>query len=533
MGEPRLHYQSDNLTPRRVSVPTSTKPFCVPAETVPALVAKTTEVGVIGNTYLNIFSSAANLRTIRFTGYGNVDNMANGVSVLVRLIPRFTGFNPASKGGMFAFTGVTNNPTLYLRSLADGRLQLVGVNSNFVSMFNLVSVATHSFTSGTAVDVVITWTGTNATNGVKIYIDGVLLVQGTSSANSLFDDAKGQLFGSILAGSAWPQGDISGFDLNEFCIWNEVIDPTASGLNLVGPARTDWVTSTAWDAMPVIPAQDDVRNSVTYGLSSSLTGTLVSPAENQVLDGVGFGASGTEFEGDVILPAAAKVKAPTAFGSGGALTGTLTQPTADQVKDGVQFGEDGNEIEGTVTLPAPAKVADGIEYGAGGNEFTGTNTNPLAGQVKDGVQYGEGGVELEGTLESTDPGEENVLAGVPYLVESVAKEGTLDLPSAGDIRQGVGIGTLVVPPENDVKDGVGFGADGLEFEGTLTVPVPQDVRNGVAYGGGLVGSLLVDGPIKVVIGRRTIKIIENADTESERIVVLISRKRLTIVQGEY
>lgn len=286
MAEPRVSYRSNSLAPYRVTVPTASKPFAVPGDTPPALAAKTSEVGIIGSTYLSTSTVSGSYKTLRLVGYGNVDAMTSGLSVLTRVVPRFTGFSPASFGGLWTFNGAFGSPWFLLRSLSDGRLNLIAVGADFSTMINLLSVSTYSFTSGTAVDILMTWTGTNDVNGIKIYIDGTLLVQGTAAFSSDYSDANGQLFESILPCNAWGQGETSRYDLNEMCVWNEVVDPTA--LNLVGPARTDFVPCTASDALPTIvtgcdyPLEEEVKDGVVYD-NGNLTGSFGrhTPQTNQ------------------------------------------------------------------------------------------------------------------------------------------------------------------------------------------------------------------------------------------------------------
>lgn len=297
MSEPSFHYKSNSLSAYRVIVPTASRPFALPTEPAPTLIAKTTEEGVIGSTYTDVKTISGNYRTMRFIGYGNVGDMTGGLSVLVRVIPRFTGFAPPSRGGLWTFNGAFNAPWLMMRALTDGRLQFLGTNADFGGMVNGVSVSTHSFVSGTAVDIVVTWTGTAAANGMKIYVNGVLFFQGAASGASQYSDSKGQLFESILPCLGWPQGEASSFDLNEMAVWNEVINPTNTGLNLIGPARTSFLTSTAADATPNVPSTNAVRLNTQYGLNNSLVGNLVLPDTSDTRSGVQYGSMSNELTG--------------------------------------------------------------------------------------------------------------------------------------------------------------------------------------------------------------------------------------------
>jgi len=382
MPEPRFHYRSDSLIPRRVSVPTESKPFSLPAETPPALVTKTTEVGVIGSTYLNTLAVSGNYRTIRFVGYGNVDSMASGLSILVRLIPRFTGFAPSSKGGIFAFTGAFGQPYMVARALNTGTIQFLGTSASFATMVNLVSVSTYSFTSGTAVDLFFSWTGTTAANGAKMYVNGTLLAEGTSGMATDYTDAKGQLYESILACNAWPQGETSNFDLNEMAVWNSVIDPTASGLNFSGSSRTSFLTSTAYDPMPTA---GNVKGGLVYGSNELLTGTRVDASPANVLSTHSYADPAAQTTGTYVATTTATTKVGTSFGV--SQTGTF----------------DGSD---RWTDPGIANVLSGVAYKANSvaNNRTGTHTELL----------------------STDPGIANVLDGIEYTINDVDLVGTFD-----------------------------------------------------------------------------------------------------------
>lgn len=422
MADPRFHYRSDSLTPRRVSVPTASKVFTTPSGTTPSLLTKTTEVGCIGSTYLDINSNGLGYyRAIRFVGYGNVDSMSSGLSVLCRVIPRFTGFNPSSYGGLFTLNGFANTPYIFLRALTNGAFQFTCINADFAQIFNAVSSSTHSFTSGTAVDIVVTWTGTNATNGVKIYINGNLLFQTTASANSNYSDAKGQFFESIIAGSAWPQGELGGFDLNEMAVWGEVIDPTSGGLNLNGSSRSSFVTSVAETALAVLPTVGEVKSGVAFGVSSALIGTRTSPAVGNVRSGAQFGAAGTEFTGTAVIPSLANTKIGVS-GDGG--TGTYdgtdrhTDPGVSNVKGGVSYKSNSTLNNRTGTLvsyfPSPGLVLEGTDYTIESVDYVGSYVVPT----------------------STNPGVENVALDVGYIIDDVPYVGELFLGAFYDTLRG-------------------------------------------------------------------------------------------------
>lgn len=352
-----LHYRSDSMLPRRVNAQTQTIPYSSLSGTIPFLEAKTTEVGVIGSTYLNTRVDAGGLRCLRMISYGNWPDMSTGISVAIRLIPRFTGFATSNRGGFFIANGVTNLPWFAMYQQNSGVVSCLAVGANFGTLINVTSGDTYSFTEGTAVDIVLTWDGTNNANGVKIWINGVLFAQGTANSNTNFDAAKGNLYGTVIPCSAWSQGYTSLFDLNEFAIFDYVIDPSPSGMNLSGPARTDWIPSDPYTAEPVLPDETDVRDGVQYGLGGDeFEGNITLPSESSVLDAVSYGADGNEYTGNVTLPDESEVLDGVVFGSSDSLAGNVVLPDPSEVKEGVTFGSDDSETgtyTGTTRPPQP------------------------------------------------------------------------------------------------------------------------------------------------------------------------------------
>lgn len=340
MSEPLLHYRSDLMVPRRVSVPTKTAMFVSHVnETPPTLVNKTTEIGVLGNTYLSTCQTSGFYKFVRFIGYGNLPDMKNGVSVVVRVIPRFDGFAPIFQGGLFCFVGPTGNPWFGLWQNNDGTTYTISTNPMGDGEFSANSGGpiAYQFVSGTAVDVVVTWTGNTTTNGVKVWYNGVVIAQGTANRNSTFDSLKGNLFESICVPNGYAQGMGNKFDLNEFAVYGEVIDPVAMGL--IGSSRTQWLASTASDAMPTIPAVGNVKAGVSVGYGG--TGTRTDASPNDTVVGASYGDPANPILGNYVEVPASKVEAPTAFGPNGSRVGELITgcdyPADDQVQDGVVF----------------------------------------------------------------------------------------------------------------------------------------------------------------------------------------------------
>jgi hypothetical protein len=217
------------------------------------------------------------------------------------------------------------------------------------------------------------------------------------------------------------------------------------------------------------PAEADVQSGVAYD-NGNLTGTFQSPLESQVLNGVGFGAAGTEFTGDVVQPAVSNVRSGINFGSLSSLSGTLQLPIEAQVLNGVGFGAAGTEFTGNVILPIIGNVRSGVAFGSL-SSLNGTLQLPAVGNVLNSIGYGTGGTEFTGTYQVT---------------------------AAGDVRSGINFGaggaltgTLILPNITEVLDGIGFGTAGTEFTGNVVLPGIGDVRLAVTFGPNstLVGTL--------------------------------------------
>jgi len=123
--------------------------------------------------------------------------------------------------------------------------------------------------------------------------------------------------------------------------------------------------------VPVI--EDNVRDGIDFGANSLEEGNLVSPAESDVLAPVGYGSNGTEFEGEYV-PSVPDYPFPSNVledDTVNGVPGTFVAPSQNDVEDGVLFGSE-EEFEGNFEAPAEANVLFGIGYGSNGTEFEGT-----------------------------------------------------------------------------------------------------------------------------------------------------------------
>lgn len=253
--------------------------------------------------------------------------------------PIGTSFGMFGIAGIYQLSGSFNNG-IGLFHGTDGTLRAyVGSNiPGFGQILSNANMGTWTPVIDVPYDIQLVWDGTNTANAVKVYLNGVLLGQATTS-QSWVTPTNNFFQGTIMLGQSTITTG-TGFKIEEFAI-GDGADFDLSGFT--GSTRT--------------------------------TNLIGLPA----------------FEG-ISWPAVSKVKTPTTWNEYGvAKTGTLTLPTAAQVKSGIQYGAGGTEFTGTVTLPAVNVVEAPNQYGAGGTEFTGTLVQgcdyPAEDQVEDGVVY--------------------------------------------------------------------------------------------------------------------------------------------------
>jgi len=220
-------------------------------------------------------------------------------------------------------------------------------------------------------------------------------------------------------------GEFSGFShydvkFNEVCIWDDVETPSSYG------ARSNFITA-----------------SNIYGYNNTDVGVANVRAGSTYIN------AGVTKTGTLAVPAASDVRAGTSVD---ATTGTLAVPSAANVRSGVAV----DATTGTCVVPAASNVRSGTPVDA----TTGTCVVPAASAVLLGTAVDA----TTGTLTSTDPGQGNVVDGVPYEINSVSKTGSYVPPASVD------------PGIDNVRSGTVYEIAGASKTGTCVVPSPSDVR---------------------------------------------------------
>jgi hypothetical protein len=310
----------------------------------------TADAGAIGGFLILAAANSAG-KTIVWPGRLNTPN-GRVISLGMRIKNGYSG------------TPGTNRPLLPVLGANGGRfgrLELVHntagniicsiANDAGTVIVNAVSVGAWAPTAGTYYDFVLTWDGTNGTNSLKIYLDGVLLGSitptGSLSAgwnNLMWDDIALAGMIGVLTHNAT--------GINEFFIDDTQVDPTnmllTTGLGaLSGSTRTAFLDVPAFDgALYSVPADDKIKigEAVTRAGVASV-GTYdgndryTDPGVDNTRLGTAykFNSTTNNRTGTVRVPTADKVEIDFAFDANDSEIGTLEPTlTADEIADEVE-----------------------------------------------------------------------------------------------------------------------------------------------------------------------------------------------------
>ncbi len=274
-------------------------------------------------------------KALIFDGKGNCGE-SRAFSILLRFKANYTGA-PTANRVLFQLglgKGSLGPYVEFWHSVTTGNITGFGNNQLDARTFNSASFgAWTGITSGTYYDFVFTWDGTTTANAAKVYIDATLLGQVTAG-QALTASWKSEYFNPIIIGSG-SDVTVSNYSLDEFVIWDSVIDPTAVALvsgtgSLNGASRTSLVDAAAVDASVwTALAASKIQNAQTQTQAGIVvTGTLVStdPGIANVRSGTGYTIESAALTGTLDLPSIADVKLGVQFDNT-TKTGTYVAPT--------------------------------------------------------------------------------------------------------------------------------------------------------------------------------------------------------------
>lgn len=244
MADPVFAVRGDSIVPRRCLGPSDALIF----NTVPV----TADAGYLSGSYHD-YSDTAVTKGVNYSGLGNTAN-SRSFSILFRFAPTYTGA-PTATRVFYTMTGGAGNQGIFFElrhTLTTGTIVLTIKNELNQNSFSAASFgAWTTNTSGTIYDMLFRWDGTTTANAAKLYIDNSLQGQLTAS-NALTSSWNNTYFKSISLGMGSNSTVVvSAHKLDEFCIWDGIIDPAAVDLvsgsgALNGASRTSLVAATSY-----------------------------------------------------------------------------------------------------------------------------------------------------------------------------------------------------------------------------------------------------------------------------------------------
>jgi hypothetical protein len=324
----------------------------------------------------------------------------------------FTGSVSSSRGGMFTIgctrsqRGYWGGISIYIDSAGKVRIGC-GSRSNGGNYFNGVAFNyVINFTQNTIKEIYVTWDGTTAANGAKLWVCD----RGSVPVNvaSLTASAANTELWNRAAMASFSSSNVADFvntiqaDIEEIFILDEAVDVAAY---FGGVARTTYLASPTGSEYEgynhTSLSVDKVRLSEAFGPGpGTLTGTLAVPTASQVLNGVAVGST----TGNVIQAAVSDVRKNTTYGPSSSLTGLAYIPAASDVLSGVNT----DQTTGTAiaALAVSTKIGISANDGAGSYDGTDRHTHPDVAEVAEGVVWKENSLinNRTGTLVVADLG---------------------------------------------------------------------------------------------------------------------------------
>lgn len=417
--------------------------------------------GIFGGKYLN---STNNPRTYHI-GLDNCPNTGRAITVLWRGIPTFTGLPPT--GIAFCEMGNASGGNLCGGISGaigtDGKLFMYGAQqhnaSNFT--FNASFGTAISFTNFQALDIWFVWDGTAGTNKAELWVaqNGTLPVRIATMTASRANDLWDKYFMPYI--SPWESlannaSNANRMHLNEFVVWDEVIDPTTFGI------RTGFITTS-------IAAFEG------YGYTDPGVSKVLSPASGGPANYIFAGLTkiGTYTPPTAALAATTKHGVAASDGLGSYRGADLWDAVAaTELKHGLTRNQDGTAVLGSYTgsdlwdAIIAAELKHDLVRNQNGVPITGTYRGAdlwdaiTAGQLMHGLSKLQNGATIAGSYRGSDlytaltAGQ--IKHGLTPLVDGTAVLGTYDGSDLFD----------VVAPDK-VQRGFDYLSAGIPREGTL------------------------------------------------------------------
>lgn len=294
--------------------------------TGPTLVTAT-QTGLIGPSYIDV-NATDNGGGQCALWYPCRSNISTNPAISILYRAAFSN-NSALQGCWcigYVHSSNTLEPNMIYLFLVSGQIRVAIYDGLSANLLDNYTIASWTPNVGQYYDIVVTSTGTTAANGFNVYVDASLVGSATLGSN-VQTPVNNLLLNKISIGLIANDVNSSYAYVNEFVIWDDVINPSALGL--VGQSRTQFVTCDAFDGTQnTNPGISNVKLNTTYKINGiSFTGSLgpfgsTDPGSTNVANGVNYNINGTSLTGSLnsvtnVLQTASLV--------GQSLTGVLSQ----------------------------------------------------------------------------------------------------------------------------------------------------------------------------------------------------------------
>lgn len=293
-------------------------------DAVPPTVDASGLSGVFGASVLNLHPvSSTTIKGLVYRGFQSTPGTL-ARSVLIRIVPTASGA-PANAASIYT-TGYGDSQIDGDYAVVDntGKVQWFVFSPSGATAFGATS-STLTITNNVPTDILMTWDGTTAAGGVRIYQDGVSIFNGSASNNTW--TVNQDLCAQVVIGKG-PSAFSPPWTINEFVMWE--------GVQSVTYPRSAFITTSAFDGSfytavdPLI-----VLNGQNYTVAGVVnTGTLNStdPGVGNVRSGQGYFINSASRTGTLVVP------------------GTSTDPGVANVLSGVGYQINGSSFTGTLAL---------------------------------------------------------------------------------------------------------------------------------------------------------------------------------------
>lgn len=247
------------------------------------------DAAFIGGKKFNLDRGGVGARFLSYPGGLNLP-AGKACSILLRFSVPYTG-TPANLLGLWGFgrwlAGAGYWGTFGAQiSNASGNLQVYQTNETGTAGLNNAAIATdYSYpAANTLMDWLWKFTGDTTADGCKLYINGTLM--GSATSTQTWPDVRNRLLANAITIGQSVAGNSTRISVNEFVIWDEIVDPTSvlltSGTgSLNGASRSAFVDVAALDGLAwTALAAKNIRAGVSQtqagvAVNGTLTGSVI------------------------------------------------------------------------------------------------------------------------------------------------------------------------------------------------------------------------------------------------------------------